>query len=175
MAALLDDRGVARRLGRLKQNCPDDLCHLSLVHAALASCLFFYFLLVFRISAGNTADIVVISALTNASKGSRGISLFAVEKGTPGFEVAKRFSKLGKHASDTCLLTLENVEVPAENLLGKEGEGFKYMMSNLSKERLSIAVGSAAAARRALAVTLNYVHGRQMFGGVLSQLQSVQQ
>ena len=130
--------------------------------------------LIFRISAGNTADIVVISAVTDASKGSRGISLFAVEKGTPGFEVAKRFSKLGKHASDTCLLTLENVEVPAENLLGVEGGGFQSMLTNLPVERLSMAVGSAAAARRALAVTLNYVHGRRMFGGNMAQLQSVQ-
>ena len=127
------------------------------------------------ISAGATADIVVISAVTDASKGSKGISLFAVEKGTEGFESAKRFAKLGKHASDTCLLTLENVKVPLDNLLGLEGEGFKYMMSNLSKERLSIAVGSAAAARRALALTLNYVHGREMFGGVLANMQSVQQ
>jgi len=127
------------------------------------------------ISAGATADIVVISAVTNPAKRARGISLFAVEKGTPGFESAKRFAKLGKHASDTCLLTLDNVKIPAANLIGKEGEGFVYMMSNLSKERMSIAVGSIAAARRALSITLNYVHGRQMFGGVESHLQSVAQ
>jgi len=127
------------------------------------------------ISAGATADLAVISAVTDASKGARGISLFVVEKDTAGFESAKRFAKAGKHASDTCLLTLDKVVVPAANLLGKEGEGFKYMMSNLSKERLSIAIGSVAAARRALALTLNYIHGRQMFGGVTADLQSVQQ
>ncbi len=126
------------------------------------------------ISAGGIADITVISAVTDASKGARGISLFAVEKNTPGFESAKRFKKIGKDSSDTCLLTLENVVIPSENLIGLEGEGFKYMMSNLSKERLSIAIGSAAAARKALALTLNYVHGREMFGGVVSNLQSVQ-
>ena len=116
----------------------------------------------------------MISAVTDASKGSRGISLFAVEKGTPGFESGKRFAKLGKHASDTCLLTLENVEVPAENLLGVEGGGFQSMLANLPVERLSMAVGSAAAARRTLAITLNYVHGRRLFGGIMAQLQSVQ-
>jgi alkylation response protein AidB-like acyl-CoA dehydrogenase len=127
------------------------------------------------ISAGNTADIVVISAVTDPSKGAKGISLFAIEKGTAGFESAKRFGKVGKHASDTCLLTLDKCVIPAENLIGVEGEGFKYMMGNLSKERLSIAIGSVAAARRALALTLNYIHGRQMFGGVEADLQSVQQ
>jgi alkylation response protein AidB-like acyl-CoA dehydrogenase len=127
------------------------------------------------ISAGGTADIVVISAVTDPSKGAKGISLFAIEKGTAGFESAKRFGKVGKHASDTCLLTLDKCVIPAENLIGVEGEGFKYMMGNLSKERLSIAIGSVAAARRALALTLNYIHGRQMFGGVEADLQSVQQ
>lgn len=189
------------------------------------------------ISAGATADIVVISAVTDARKGAKGISLFAVEKGTAGFDSAKRFKKVGKDASDTCLLTLENVTIPADNIIGVEGEGFVYMMSNrkqkhthnvgcagralvpavlaqhafavskltvaphyvearalcsaqpscvplfavvlifcsVSKERLSIAIGSAAAARRALALTLNYIHGREMFGGVTAHLQSVQQ
>jgi acyl-CoA dehydrogenase len=127
------------------------------------------------ISAGATADIVVVSAVTDAAKRAAGISLFAVERGAPGFECAKRFAKLGKHASDTCLLTLDNVIVPAANLLGEEGAGFAYMMRNLSKERLSIAVGSIAAARRALALTLTYVHGREMFGAVAARMQSLAQ
>jgi len=91
-----------------------------------------------------------------------------------GFSCAKRFGKLGKLASDTCLLTVDRVRVPRANLVGQEGEGFAYMMGHLPKERLSIAVGSAAAARRALALATNYTNGRAAFGGVLGSLQSVQ-
>lgn len=126
------------------------------------------------ISAGAIAELVVVSCITDPKKGSKGISLFVVEKGMKGYSCAKRFGKLGKHASDTCLLTLDNVRVPMENLIGEEGKGFIYMMGHLPKERLSIAVGSAAAARRALALTTNYVHGRTAFGGVVGNLQSVQ-
>lgn len=126
------------------------------------------------ISAGVVAELVVVAAVTDPRKGAKGISLFVIERGMEGFETAKRFGKLGKLASDTCLLTLKDVRVPAENLVGREGMGFIYMMSHLAQERLSIAVGSAAAARRALALTTNYVHGRAAFGGRLADLQSVQ-
>lgn len=126
------------------------------------------------ISAGSVCELVVVAALTDPSKGAKGISLFVVERGMEGFDTAKRFSKLGKHASDTCLLTLKNVWVPDINVVGEIGKGFIYMMEHLSKERLSIAVGAAAAARRALALTTNYVHGRAAFGGNLGNLQSVQ-
>jgi alkylation response protein AidB-like acyl-CoA dehydrogenase len=112
------------------------------------------------ISAGSTADLVIISAVTDAKAKAHGISLFVVEKGMEGFEAAKRFAKLGKHASDTSLLTLVNVRVPDTHLIGKLGEGFIYMMRNLPKERLCIAVGSMAAARRALATTMNYGESR---------------
>merc|ERR1712125_277034 len=75
---------------------------------------------------------------------------------------------------DTCLITLRDVKVPRTHLIGEEGMGFVYMMTHLPKERLSIAVGSAAAARRALALATNYAHGRAAFGGVVGSLQSVQ-
>lgn len=127
------------------------------------------------ISAGSAADLVVVSAVTDPSAGYRGISLLVVERGMKGFETAKRFQKLGKLSADTCLLTFENVEVPAKNLIGEEGFGFLYMMSNLAKERMSIAVTSMANCRRALALTTNYVHGRTAFGGTLAGLQSIQQ
>lgn len=126
------------------------------------------------ISSGVVAELVVVACVTDPTKGAKGISLFVVERGMEGFECAKRFGKLGKHASDTCLLTLKNVRIPRANLVGEEGMGFVYMMSHLPQERLSIAVGSAAAARRALALATNYVHGRAAFGGVLGSLQSVQ-
>jgi alkylation response protein AidB-like acyl-CoA dehydrogenase len=103
-----------------------------------------------------------------------GISLLVVERGMPGFSTAKRLGKLGRHASDTCLLTFEDVRVPASNLIGNEGFGFFYMMQNLPQERLSIAIASMAAARRALALTTNYAHGRRAFGGVIGDFQTVQ-
>ena len=80
----------------------------------------------------------------------------------------------GKHGQDTCLLTFKDVRVPHQNLLGEEGKGFIYLMQGLPKERLSIAVGSIAAARRCLALTVNYVNGRKAFGGTLGGLQSMQ-
>mmetsp|Transcript_60980 Transcript_60980/g.114987 ORF Transcript_60980/g.114987 Transcript_60980/m.114987 type:complete len:524 (-) Transcript_60980:246-1817(-) len=126
------------------------------------------------ISSGTVAELIVVACVTDPKKGAKGISLLVVESNMEGYSCAKRFNKLGRHASDTCLLTMENVKVPQSNLVGEEGMGFIYMMSNLAKERLSIAVGSAAAARRALALTTNYVHGRAAFGGVLGGLQSVQ-
>lgn len=126
------------------------------------------------ISAGSVAELVVVACLTDPAKGAKGISLLVVEAGMEGFSCAKRFGKLGKHAIDTCLLTLHDVRVPRENLIGEMGQGFAYMMHHLAKERLSIAVGSAAAARRALALATNYAHGRAAFGDVLGSLQSVQ-
>lgn len=126
------------------------------------------------ISSGAIAELVVVACVTNPARGSKGISLLVIEKGMDGFSCAKRFGKLGKHASDTCLLTLKDVRVPLDNLIGQEGRGFEYMMSHLPKERLSIAVGSAAASRRALALATNYVHGRSAFGGAVGDLQSVQ-
>jgi alkylation response protein AidB-like acyl-CoA dehydrogenase len=127
------------------------------------------------ISSGAVADIVIVAALTDPSRSASrgGMSLFAVERGTPGFETAKRFTKVGRKASDTCLLTLDKVKVPAKNLIGEEGQGFKYLMQHLAAERLSIAVATAAASRRALGLTLSFVSGREAFGGVLSQLSSM--
>eukprot|EP00466_Bigelowiella_natans_P016773 jgi/Bigna1/40595/e_gw1.44.30.1 len=126
------------------------------------------------ISAGSVCDYVVVAAVTDPTKGSKGISLFVVEADRKGFEVAKRVAKIGKHASDTCLLTFDRVWVPKENMIGSRGDGFRLLMTNLSKERLSIAIGSAASARRVLALTVNYVQGRRAFGGSIGGLQSVQ-
>ncbi|CAE7769784.1 ACADL [Symbiodinium pilosum] len=127
------------------------------------------------ISSGALAELTVVACVTDPSKGAKGISMLVIESDMPGFSCAKRFGKLGKHASDTCLITLEDVKVPRENLVGEEGKGFQYMMHHLPRERLSIAVASMAAARRALALTVNYVNGRAAFGSVLGSLQALQQ
>ncbi|CAE7031053.1 Acadl [Symbiodinium sp. CCMP2592] len=127
------------------------------------------------ISSGAVAELTVVACVTDPTRGAKGISMLVIESEMPGVSCAKRFGKLGKHASDTCLITLEDVHVPRENLVGEEGKGFQYMMHHLPRERLSIAVASMAAARRALALAVNYVHGRAAFGANLGTLQGVQQ
>lgn len=124
------------------------------------------------ISNGAVADIVVIVAYTDTSKKHNGMTLFVVEKGTPGFDTAMVFPKLGRHAQDTALLTLKDVKIPLHNIIGVEGQGFKHLMINLPQERLSIAVSAMAAARRALLLTWQYCKGRDAFGRSLGSFQS---
>jgi alkylation response protein AidB-like acyl-CoA dehydrogenase len=126
------------------------------------------------ISNGRICDYVVVVCYTERSKNYKGMSLVVVERGMEGFETAKTFGKLGKHAQDTCLLTFENVKVPVENLIGQEGDGFVALMKNLPKERLSIAISSMGSARRVLALTTNYVHSRHAFSNSLGNFQTVQ-
>merc|ERR1719428_1353281 len=83
------------------------------------------------ISSGKNAELIVVACVTDPKKGAKGISLLVVESTMEGFECAKSFGKLGKHASDTALLTLRDVKVPRSNLVGEEGRGFIYMMSHL--------------------------------------------
>eukprot|EP00462_Mataza_sp_D1_P021802 CAMPEP_0175137638 /NCGR_PEP_ID=MMETSP0087-20121206/9920_1 /TAXON_ID=136419 /ORGANISM="Unknown Unknown, Strain D1" /LENGTH=400 /DNA_ID=CAMNT_0016420483 /DNA_START=23 /DNA_END=1225 /DNA_ORIENTATION=- len=126
------------------------------------------------ISTGKVADLVVVACYTDRAKKYRGMTLLVVQRGMPGFETAKTFKKLGKDTQDTCLLTFTDVKVPISNVVGHAGEGFKYLMQNLPKERLSIAVSAMGAARRALAMTVNYVHSREAFGRPISNFQSIQ-
>ena len=97
------------------------------------------------ISNGILADLVVVVARTDPDAGYKGISLLMVERGMEGFERGRNLEKVGQHAQDTAELFFDNVKVPKENLLGEEGAGFIYLMTNLSQERLSIAVSAAAA------------------------------
>jgi len=125
------------------------------------------------ISSGAIADLVVVVAYTDKSKGSKGMSLFVVEKGTPGYSVFKVIKKLGRHAQDTAILRFNNVRIPADNLLGVEGQGFKNLMTNLPQERLSIATASLATSRRVLSLTMNYVQNRELFKRVVGDFQHV--
>ena len=77
------------------------------------------------ISSGALAELTVVACVTDPSKGAKGISMLVIESDMPGFSCAKRFGKLGKHASDTCLITLEDVKVPRENLVGEERKGWQ--------------------------------------------------
>jgi alkylation response protein AidB-like acyl-CoA dehydrogenase len=124
------------------------------------------------ISNGAIADIFIIVAYNNPEKKHKGMTLFVVEKGTKGFETAIVFPKIGRHAQDTALLTLKDVEVPDENVLGVVGEGFKNLMVNLPQERLSIGIQALASCRRVLVLTIQYCKGRDMFNRSLGSFQT---
>jgi alkylation response protein AidB-like acyl-CoA dehydrogenase len=124
------------------------------------------------ITNGINADLVIVAVKTDPTERHRGISLLVVERGMEGFERGRNLEKLGQHAQDTAELSFADVRVPAENLLGKEGEGFRYLVSNLPQERLSIAASAVAAAEAALGWTLEYVRERHAFGQPIGSFQS---
>jgi alkylation response protein AidB-like acyl-CoA dehydrogenase len=126
------------------------------------------------ITNGHYADISVIIAVTDKSQGTRGLSAFVVEKGTPGFRPGKKENKLGLRASDTSELIFEDCEIPAENLLGKEGEGFIDSMKILDGGRISIAALSLGIGRGAYDAARNYVKQRHQFGKAISEFQGIQ-
>jgi acyl-CoA dehydrogenase len=128
------------------------------------------------ITNGSIADLVFIAARTDAeAKGSRGISIFAVEKDTPGFKPSRALDKMGWHSSDTAELILEDVWVPDANLIGEENQGFYYIMSNFQNERLAIMGQALGEAQRALELTLDHVRNRNAFGHPLWQKQVIRQ
>lgn len=120
------------------------------------------------------ADTFVIIAMTDKTKGNHGISAFIVEKDTPGFTVGLPEKKLGIHGSLTCELIFEDCKIPAENLLGKEGKGFKVAMSTLDGGRIGIAAQALGIAEGALEKTIDYVKEREQFGRSLSKFQNTQ-
>ncbi|MBA3781117.1 MAG: acyl-CoA dehydrogenase family protein, partial [Nocardioides sp.] len=123
------------------------------------------------ISNGILADLVIVVARTDPEAGYQGISLLVVERGMEGFERGRNLDKIGQHAQDTAELFFDNVRVPKENLLGKEGEGFVYLMTNLSQERLSIAVSAAAACEFVFDESLTYAKQRNAFGKPIGSFQ----
>ena len=124
------------------------------------------------ITNGINADLVILAAKTDPRERHRGISLMIVERGMQGFERGRNLEKLGQHAQDTAELSFAEVRVPVENLLGEEGQGFRYLVSNLPQERLSIAASAVAAAEAALDWTLAYVREREAFGQPIGSFQS---
>ena len=125
------------------------------------------------ITSGVRADYVIAAVKTDMSKGHKGLSMLIVEKGTPGFSVAKKLKKVGWRASDTAELVFEDCRVPAENLLGPEGNGFAQIMGNFQWERLSLALGAIGAADDILAQATAYVRERQAFGQAVAKFQVV--
>ena len=120
------------------------------------------------------AEIYVIFAMTNKEAGTRGISAFIVEKGFKGFSIGKKEDKMGIRASSTCELVFEDCIVPAENLLGEEGKGFKIAMMTLDGGRIGIAAQALGIAQGAIDETVEYVKTRQQFGKPLSKFQNTQ-
>ena len=134
------------------------------------------------ITNGVLADLYFVAARiedAGASKGSagdrrhRGISVFLVERTTPGFSVSRKLDKMGMRASDTAELSFQDMRVPAENLLGQEGKGFQQVMRVFQRERLVAGLHAVAGCDRALADTIAYVRQRQAFGGPLSDKQVI--
>ena len=126
------------------------------------------------ITNGHYADISVIIAVTDKTKGTHGLSAFVVEKGTPGFRPGKKENKLGLRASDTSELIFEDCVIPGENLLGKEGSGFIDSMRILDGGRISIAALSLGIGRGAYDAARRYVQQRHQFGKAISEFQGIQ-
>jgi len=128
------------------------------------------------ITNGVHADLVFVAARTDSeAKGSRGISIFAVERGTPGFSVGRALKKQGWLASDTAELVFENCRVPAANRLGEENAGFVAIMRNFQVERIALASMAIGASTTALDLTWRYVNERKAFGAPLVDRQVIRQ
>ncbi|HBM66072.1 MAG TPA: acyl-CoA dehydrogenase [Pseudomonas sp.] len=125
------------------------------------------------ITSGQNAGVVIVFAVTDPEAGKRGISAFIVPTDSPGYQVARVEDKLGQHASDTCQIVFDNVQVPVANRLGAEGEGYKIALANLEGGRIGIASQAVGMARAAFEVARDYANERQSFGKPLIEHQAV--
>ena len=126
------------------------------------------------ITNGVYCDYYFLQAMTDKSKGYKGISTFIIDKDTPGLEVGKKEDKLGIRSSDTCTLGLNNVKVPKENLIGEEGIGFKIAMETLNGGRIGVAAQALGIAQASLEASVKYSKQRKAFDSTISELQSIQ-
>jgi alkylation response protein AidB-like acyl-CoA dehydrogenase len=126
------------------------------------------------ITHGSVGQVTVVTALTDKSKGKKGISAFIVENDTPGFIVAKKENKMGMRSSDTAALAFDNCRVPKENLLGAEGHGFVQALGVLDGGRISIAALALGIAQGALDASVKYAKERKQFGKPIGDFQAVQ-
>src|SRR4029078_10092885 len=124
------------------------------------------------ITNGINSDLVIVVAQTDPDMGAQGFSLLVVERGMKGFERGRHLDKIGLDAQDTAELSFTDVHVPAENLLGEQGQGFVYLMQNLPQERISIAIMAAAAMEAVLEETLRYTKERKAFGKPIGSQQN---
>jgi len=125
------------------------------------------------ITTGKNGDICIVFAKTHPERGSKGISAFIVPITTPGYKVIRVESKMGQRASDTCQIAFEDMEIPAGNLLGQEGEGYKIALANLESGRIGIASQAVGIARSAYEVAVHYAQERKVFGKAIIEHQAV--
>jgi alkylation response protein AidB-like acyl-CoA dehydrogenase len=123
---------------------------------------------------GANADLVLVMASTDRSKGAKGVSAFIVERGTPGFSVAKKEKKLGIRSSDTVSLSFEDCRVPVENRIGDEGFGIKFALRTLDGGRIGIAAQALAIAEASLEAAIKYSQERKAFDHPIAELQAIQ-
>jgi len=126
------------------------------------------------ITSGSEAGILIVFAVTDKSAGSKGISAFIVENTFKGFKVGSIFDKMGINANHVSELVFEDMEVPKENLLGKEGEGFKIALSTLDGGRIGIGAQAVGIAQACLDESIEYAKQRQQFGRPISKFQAIQ-
>ena len=126
------------------------------------------------ISNGQLCDVVVLATKTDTLPGGKGITLFLVDTRLPGFKRGKNLEKLGLKAQDTSELFFENLRVPADSMLGREGEGFTLMMTKLAQERLAQAIRSATVAEHLIDLTVEYTSQRKAFGQTIGDFQNTQ-
>ena len=125
------------------------------------------------ITNGVRADYLVCAVKTNEEGGHHGVSFLILERDMPGYEVSRKLEKMGWHASDTGELSFTDVEVPDENLLGPENQGFYLIMANFQWERLSMAIGAVGGMRKVFDVTLAYAKDREAFGRPIGRFQAI--
>jgi len=125
------------------------------------------------ITSGKNGNVVIVFAVTEPSAGKKGISAFIVPTDTPGYEVVSVEKKLGQHASDTCALAFTNMRVPASNLLGAEGEGYRIALANLEGGRIGIAAQAIGMAQAAFEAARAYARERTAFGKAIIEQQAV--
>ena len=125
------------------------------------------------ITSGKNGDLAIVFAVSNPGAGKKGISAFIVPTATPGYVVTHIEEKMGQHASDTAQITFENCRIPAANLLGAQGQGYRIALSNLEGGRISIAAQSVGIARSAHEAALKYAHERTAFGKAIIGHQAV--
>jgi alkylation response protein AidB-like acyl-CoA dehydrogenase len=126
------------------------------------------------ITNAEVADIFVVTAVTDKSKGTRGISDFIIEKGTPGFEVGKKENKCGMRASPTCMLHFTDCRIPEKNLLGELNKGYKQFLIILDGGRIGIAVQALGIAKEAMKRSVIYAQEREQFGRKIGEFQAIQ-
>jgi len=126
------------------------------------------------ITSGANGDVAIVMAVTDREAGKRGISAFLVPTDSPGYRVAHLERKLGQHSSDTAQIALEGCRVPAENMIGEAGQGYRIALSGLEGGRIGIASQSVGMARAALDAALRYAHEREAFGATIFNHQAVQ-